>query len=257
MESRKRRDQRAGPRVAITVPVDIFLGDRDEPIRARSLDLGMGGVCVQTEKSFPAEAACAVALELSAGSLRLEARGVWQRDTVIEKTVLTGFQFAEPSVDAGRTIWKVLQRRVEELTRFIIEASDLQPIDVDEAMDLTLRTRRRYFPGGSYIYQQDTLDQTEESAFIVAHGQVSLEGRKHQGELFELDRISEGSVFGGLPIVMDLAHVDSAMAVSDVQVLEIDRYSYRELVREKPLVARGLDRAVIQRCIAHLRKAFS
>jgi CRP-like cAMP-binding protein len=170
---------------------------------------------------------------------------------------MTGVRFSALGRREQEILGDLLQRRIRELTRFVLESSTLAPLGIDDVMELTRRTRRRDFAPGRRIYQRGAGHEGEISIFIVAGGRVSLELPRPGCAPLVAGVLSCGDVFGGLPVVAGLAHCDSAVAVEPCQLIEIDEYSYRELCRESPRIARALEHAVVGRACADLDAALA
>jgi len=249
-------EQRSGPRVAITLPLTLDL-ERGPSVPCGSLDLGTGGVCVSTAAPFALSALHAVHLGLPDGALTLRAHGVWQREAKVDGVVMTGVQFDGPGDGEKEILGSLVQRRIRELTRFLMESSTLGPLGFDDAMELTRRTRRRHFAPGRLIYERGAGRNGEISIFIVASGRVSLELPRPGRAPLVAHALACGDVFGGLPMVAGVVHCDSAVALEPCQLIEIDEYAYQELFRDSPTIARALEHAVVRRVCADLAAALA
>jgi hypothetical protein len=243
-----RRERRAGPRVAFTARVTLQFTTGEVQLGA-SVDIGLGGVCLQLTKPVELATIRGVRIDTGHARLSLAARGSWQRVDPQRGTALLGIQFLDLGEEEISTLWSLLHQRALDLTRFLVERSGLGPIDIDVAMDLTLRTRRKEVEANRVIYRAGSDVIEEASIFIVAQGTVSLQVARADGTRAEIDVVEPGGVFGGIPMIIGVPHVDSAVAKTPVQLLEIDRYSLKDLVAEKPLAGRALERAVIKRYV--------
>ena len=248
----ERERRRAGPRVALTSRVELECEGVASAQCGASLDVGLGGLCIELPCAIDLESVRSVRIRHGRRDLTLRARGSWQRDTLAHGVVLLGVQFLDLESQQSAALWELVNLRALELTRFLVERSDLAPIDVDIAMDLTLGTRRRQFAASQRIYRHGEEAESESSIFIVAHGRVCLEAETAGGVRVVLDHAEAGQVFGGAPSLLGIPHVDSAIAESAVQLLEIDEFSLRSLVAEKPLVARALEHAALRRYLRHI-----
>ena len=240
--------RRAGPRVAYLSHVQVAC-NQPAPVVGATLDLGLGGVCVQVPETTALDAIRHVELQIGRRTLSAPVRCTWRRVTQMDGSAMLGLQFTDLREAQVSLLWEALNRRALELTRFLTEHSTLHPIEVDVAMDLAMRTRRREFGPNRYIYEQGTKGP-EESIFIIASGGVALEVVRDDGERVALDRARAGDVFGGLPILIGAAHADSAYSLEPVQLLEVDAYSIADLLAEKPLVGRAVERAVMGKYLA-------
>jgi hypothetical protein len=243
--------RRAGPRVAFQSRVLLELEDH-APVEGVTLDVGLGGMCAQVGGVVALDRIRRVEVQVGRRALSAPARGAWRREAHGDGSVILGMQFTDLEDVQISLLWETLNRRALELTRFLVEHSSLHPIEVDVAMDLALRTRRRELGPDRYLYRQGSRGP-EESIFIIASGSVALEVTREDGESVVLDRAVAGNVFGGLPMLASLDHVDSARTLDATQLLEVDRYSFADLLAEKPLVGRALERAVMTKYLARFR----
>jgi hypothetical protein len=238
--------------VALTSRVELDCDGAQAPLQAATLDVGLGGLCI--DMPCPVDLASVRTVRISHGrrDLALRARGAWARESSGRAGALLGVEFLDPDPVQRSVLWEILNLRALELTRFLVEHSDLAPIDVDLAMDVTLGTRRRQFAADEAIYRAGEGPEGESSIFIVAHGRVRLEALAASGTRIVLDHADSGQVFGGAPSLLGIPHVDSAVAVTPVQLLEVDAFSVHNLVAEKPLVGRALEQAALRRYVHHI-----
>ena len=242
------QDRRASPRVALASRVDVEIDGGTTVAQGASLDLGIGGLCIRLAQAAPLERVCGIRIPNGRRELALRARGAWQRKSPTDESYMLGVEFLAPPPGELTALWQLLNQRALELSRFLVDQSEFAETDIDILMDLALCTRRREFTEGVQIYAEGAVPWDESSIFIVAQGCVGLSMRG-AGELarpVDLGTASVGEVFGGLPAVLGLPHVDSARALTPVQLLEIDAFSLESLAREKPLVARTLERVALR-----------
>ncbi len=240
----RRFERRAGPRVAFTARVNV-VRENEKLLMGATLDLGLGGMCLLLSEPIEVKAIRRVEISLGRSTLEVDAQGMWQRPDPTGFVV--GVQFLRVGAAESSTLWRSLQLRALDLSRFIVETSALSPIDVDVAMDITLRTRRREFQPGHAIYRAGDGESSEESILVLMSGSVLLEIPMRDAPPLEIERVEVGGVFGGVPLLLGVPHVESATAIDAVQALEIDRYSLWDLCAEKPLAGRTLERAVLRR----------
>jgi len=243
------QDRRASPRVALASRVDVELDDGTTVAQGASLDLGIGGLCIRLAQAAPLERVCGIRIPNGRRELALRARGAWQRKSPSDESFMLGVEFLAPPPGELTALWQLLNQRALELSRFLVDQSEFAETDIDILMDLALCTRRREFTEGVQIYAEGALPCDESSVFIVAQGSVGLSANGASVHAIDLGTASVGEVFGGLPAVLGLPHVDSARALTPVQLLEIDAFSLDSLAREKPLVARTLERAALRRYV--------
>jgi len=245
--------RRAVPRVALTMPMTLELED-GRVLPCGSRDLGLGGVCVRSAEPLPLDAIRGVRIGLPDGVLTLRARGAWQRPLESEGGVLSGLAFVDPGLREREMLDVLFRRQVRALTRFLAESTVLAPLDFDDAMDLTRRTRHCHFAVGQRIYDAGA-SGGETSVFVVVGGRVDLELPRPGGEPVGAGTLRYGDVFGGLPVVTGLPHPETAVVRELAQLVEIDEASYVSLAHERPMLARALEHAGIRRLHADLRAA--
>jgi len=250
LPQREAAERRAGTRVAITIPMTLELGG-GRSLPCRSVDLGAGGVCVHTRETVALEAIRGVRIGLPEATLALAARGAWQRAMRCSAGVLTGVAFAGPSLHEREILDALFRRQVRRITRFLVESTVLAPLGFDEAMELTRHTRHRYFATGAPIHARGR--QGDEAAiFIVATGRVGTTLPRPDGGVVTLQDLECGNVIGATTLVTGLPPADDAFAREPTQLIEVDEDAYAFLQRERPLLARALDHAVMRRVHAQL-----
>ncbi len=252
-EDRKRQGEpeaHATPRMAACVPVRLHLEGLPGPLAARSRDIGTGGVCVETGSPFALSSVERIVLDLPTGKMAFAAKGSWQRAPFVGDGLLTGIQFVSPKPEAIHRLWDFVQVQAKECARFLHEGSELGTLSLDDALEIALRTRVRQVPAGRWIYRQGSAG--EDSVFMVLSGTVAFEMRSRRDPPIRLKPIGVGGAFGGLPLLAEISHPESALAETDTQLLEIARYTFRYLERTKPLLARCVTRALIRRQTSHL-----
>ena len=243
-------DRRAEPRVAITVPLTLQLDD-GRSIPGGSLDLGRGGVCAGTARGFPCESIAQVRIGLRGSTISAPARGAWQRSTPSEALVTTGIQFVELTKHDEARLGDALDDRVRTLTRFLIGSQALAPLDPPDARALTLRSRCRHFPADVRLYERNATGG-ETSIFIVATGEVALELPGPRGATRRAAMLGSGDVFGGVSLLTELSHAESAGTATACELIEVDASALELLRYESPRMARALERGVVRRLAAAL-----
>lgn len=245
-------ERRGSPRVALTTPVEILCEGRAEPVKGPSLDIGLGGVCVQLDDRIDLGSIRGVTIRVDRNEVALEGTGVWQRRTKGNGRFIVGVEFLPVRPRESWLLWGLLSTRASGLARFLVECSELEELTIDIAMDIALRTRRRQFEPDSSIYRKGHIEPEGRSIFVIMSGNVDLIRETEDGRTLTLGRASKGSVIGGLPLVMDIDHSESGLCTDNVELLEIDEFAYDILSTEKPVAARVLARAVIQNNLEHL-----
>lgn len=248
-------EMRATPRVATNLSAKIAIASLPGLLDCRVRDLGTGGACVQTLSPFPLEPLRRITLPLGGGSLTLDVEGCWQRETLLENAVLTGMRFLEMDPDSLKRVRQHVQESANRLTAFLQEKSEMSSLDLDEAIDVALLSRLGETRPGTYICHEGDLRLGQDSIYVVVSGRVVLEAAGAREHELELEVIREGGVFGGLPLIADVPPPLSAVAATDVSLLELDRNAFRYLERSKPAVAHRISRIVMAKNVAHLRSA--
>jgi len=248
-------EMRATPRVATNLSAQLAIASLPGLLDCRLRDLGTGGACVQTASPFPLEPLRRLMLPLSDGPLTVDVEGCWQRETLLEGAVLTGMRFLEVDQDALKRIRQFVQESANRLTAFLQEESELSGLEFDEAIDVALLSRLGEARPGTYIFHEGDLRLGQDSIYVLVSGRVVLEAAGAREHELALEVIHTGGVFGGLPLIADVPPPLSAVAATDITLLEIDRNAFRYLERSKPSVAHRLSRIVTAKNVAHLRSA--
>ncbi len=247
--------RRQGPRVAMDLSVQLGVSGLPGLLSASSREIGTGGACVATQTPFALNSLDRIVIELPGGPTTLPAEGRWQREVPDEHAILTGVQFSHPHPETVRSLWKFLQERAQALAQFLEDRSELAELAIDELLQLTLSSRCRKVPAGQLVYAQGSEGAGTDSIFVVLQGSVVFEMESSDRRRVELCRGEAGAVFGGLPLVSGLPHVESAVAVYDLLLLEINAYSVHYLEVMNPSLARLLTRAAVRAQTVHLRHA--
>jgi len=229
----------------MTERVWLHDANHSDPTPCASLDVGIGGICVQLPEAVSLESIRTVSLTVGRRQLELHANGVWRRDRPKSRFALAGISFEETDAEQSAALWKLMTGRALELSRFLIERSVLAGIEPDIAMDIAFRTRRRPFDVAERLYRRGGADPDDRSIYLVMSGAVEMERNCGGREVVSLGRATQGDVVGGLPAVAGIGPIDSAVCREAVELLEIDEHSFATLRSEKPVVAQHLARAVM------------
>jgi CRP-like cAMP-binding protein len=248
-------ERRTSPRVALASRVDVEIDGNPDVAHGASLDLGIGGLCIRLAEAAPLERVTGIRIPNGRRELMLRARGAWQRKSPSDESFMLGVEFLSPGPGELTALWQLLNQRALELSRFLVDQSEFADTDIDILMDLALCTRRREFGAGVQIYVEGAAPWDESSIFIVAQGCVGLSARGASARV-DLGSAGVGEVFGGIPTVLGIPHVDGACALTPVQLLEVDAFSLESLAREKPLVARTLERAALRQYMRRMSAVF-
>lgn len=89
----------------------------------------------------------------------------------------------------------------------------------------------RSFPAGSPIFVENMLG---DALYVIEQGAVSIRMRDRQGVEKELLVLEAGESFGELALLIQGARMVSAVAATEVRVLEIRKHDFQQLQRQKP-----------------------
>jgi CRP-like cAMP-binding protein len=248
---------RGAPRVAANLPLELHVGGLPGALAGRTRDLGVTGLCAATSTVYDLRSLRRVVVVLPKGRIELGAEGCWQRDLRSDRHVLTGVAFTELPLDAADLLWDFVLDGGKGFARFLHAHSDLHGLGMEEALGLAQISRHREVAAGATIYRQETAHPGEDSIFLVASGAVALQLRVRDARETRLARLGPGMLFGGMPLVADAPHAESAVAESDVVLFEIDRNAYAHLARAKPWLAQRLGMSLARTYVRRLHLALS
>lgn len=231
---------RGAPRVAADLPVELHLTGLPGPLVGRTRDVGVTGLCVATTSVYDVKSLRRVSLTLPGGRFELAAEGRWQRERRNDRHVLTGIAFTESPLDAVDLLWDLVLDAGKRFARFLHAHSDLHGLGMEEALGLAQISRYRDVAEGTTLYREKTSEPGEDSIFLVAQGEVALQLRVRDAREARLARLGPGEMFGGMPLVAECAHAESAVAATAVRLFEIDRLAYAHLCHAKPWLAQRL-----------------
>lgn len=237
---------RSNPRVGSDLPVEIYATDFGGALLGRTRDLSIGGACIATQSPFNFKGLQRIVIGLPSTRLTLNAFGCWQRDDPGESTILTGVQFENPTSDQLELVWDQVLDSGKKLARFLYERTSLHELGLEEAMGLAQVTRFRSMSVGEMIYRQGTRGVGNDSIYLITEGSVTLQLRIRNAIEQPLAQLSVGDLFGGLPLLADLPHAESAVANSNVQLLEVDQAAFRHLRSMKPWLGHRLGVALLR-----------
>ena len=245
-------ESRSIPRVGIDLAAEIGASDFAQPLPSRTRDIGIGGACLATSSPFSYRGVRRVTLHLSDGVISIPARGMWQRVEHAENVVLTGVEFIDPDERSIDRLWDLVMDCGKTLARFLHGDTDLKNLSPDEAVGISHASRWRAVPTGRYVYRGDVARSGEASIFLVHSGTVVLQLRMRGAIDRPIARLGPGRLFGGLALLSEPLEGESAIAHTDVRLLEINQSSFRFLCTTKPWLAQRIAQAVT---LAYLRRA--
>ncbi|CAG0995248.1 hypothetical protein MYXO_02643 [Myxococcaceae bacterium] len=237
-------ETRGSVRVGIDAPVELHVAGLPAPLPGRCRDVSVGGVCVATPSVFVLKDLRRIVIGLASGPVRLDAEGRWQFDASADDLVLSGLAFVNPSPDAVEAISRLVLDTGRSLAHFLYSKGELRDLELDEVVGVAQVTRLRDVSAGRYIYRQETAERGEDSIFIVESGSVRLQIRTGSGRDLAIARLEPGQLFGGMPLVCDAPHAETAVADGNVRLLEIHRDVFRYLSRARPWLAHRLSSTV-------------
>lgn len=225
--------RRGSVRVAAMLPVELlFTYSADSSIPARSIDIGMGGMCVQTASIVDAEAIRAVRFQMGANRVHFDVGSRWTTELGGNGSPATGLIF-DSLDDASRdALWDFIQLRGRDLGLFLSSCEGLDQLNFEEALELALATRLREVAAGDIIYKGGDAPGAS-TTYILMSGSAVLEpanGRFSQ----QIARVRPRELFGGLPVAAGCAPFERAVAVEDCRILEFSGYAVENLLNTKP-----------------------
>ena len=247
-------DLRGVPRVAADLPASLYSTDMAGPIPCRVRDLSVTGACIATASPFALKSVQRVVVTLPRGSLALDAQGTWQRDAQADDVILSGLKFCDPPKESLDQLWELVFSIGQQLARFLLERTQLQELGVEEGLGLAQTSRFRDIPAGRIIYRQDTALAGEESIFVLVEGTVALQARVRDAFDVETHRLHPGDMFGGLPLIGAGPHAETAVAVVNSRLLEIDRQAYRFMRQTRPWLGFRVGQALLRTYAVRLRE---
>lgn len=225
--------RRASIRVAATIPVELLLDSTGRVgIPAYSVDIGLGGMCVQTTSIIDSETVRAVRFSTGHEKISLQVSSRWSTDLGGNGAPAIGLVFESIDEAQRDALWDLIQMRARELGLFLSSCAGLDQLSFEESVELALATRRRKVPPGEMIYRGG--EEPESSAVcVLLDGSAMLEpaqGRFNQW----ISRIGPRELFGGLPVVANCSAFERAVAIEDASVLEFSAYAVENLLNTKP-----------------------
>ncbi len=119
----------------------------------------------------------------------------------------------------------------------LAEVPILQFLDEDERADLATQLDVLHFEAGKYILQ---IGDPGGAMFIIRSGQAEVFFKNVTGERIVLERPEPGDFFGELSLLDDGPRTASVLAVTDMEVLRVDRQDLDYLFKKHPSSALDL-----------------
>ena len=237
---------RSNPRVGTDLAVELYATDFSGALLGRTRDLSIDGACIATPSPFSVKSVQRIVLDLPTQRVMLDAVGCWQREDPAERVVLTGVQFENPHPEQLELVWDQVLDSGKKLARFLYKRTALHELGLEEAMGLAQVTRYRSLNPGDLIYRQGQQGDGSDSIFLIIEGSVTLQVRIRDAFEKPLTRLGVGDLFGGLPLLADLPHAESAVADTQVKLLELDAGAFRHLRSMKPWLGHRLGVALLR-----------
>lgn len=250
-------DRRTSPRTCTRVAVQLTIRGFPDPLVGRAIDIGPSGICVSTYSRLPMRDISAVSFALDGEVMHVPAEGRWQRLDNSGRGMVAGLIFKHIDAVLARRLREFVLESALGIARFLLDATALEGLDIDDAVDAALLTRAADYPVGGRIYKQGGLRTRGDSFFIIERGAVVQEVKAPGRGRFVVSRIGVGGVFAGLPLLAGAPHAESAIAETELSLLEIDPFSFATLEQTRPRVSRGMLRAALQQRASASRFATS
>lgn len=245
-------EMRSAPRVGVRIDASVYLAGTAGWFPCQLRDIGSGGACLQTAGPIDLTTLRRLRFTLQDGPIELDVSGCWQREAPLEHAMFSGVRFESPSPAVVERIAEHVNAVAFQLARFVRTESELADLDLDEAIDFALSSRLRHASAGTYIYRGDRAGPGEESVYLVLQGTVALELSLRASSRFEVARVERGGVFGGMRVVAREGTRLSAVACTELVLLELDFTAFRYLDRAKPTVARRISETVVTKGLLQL-----
>lgn len=245
---------RQSMRVATNIPVQLVMSNYPAPfLPARAVDVGVAGVCVQTDTLLDARAVRAVRILLDDRELELPVESRWQSEPVPDQGPLTGFAFTRVDAENEIALWDLIQTRGRDLALFIRGCIGFESLGFEDGFNLAMATRLRQVGAGKTVYGPE--DPSATSIYALVRGGVVLEELASGGTRSRFALVKPGEPFGGLAVVAGCTAFEHAFATEESMILEFPSYTVEHLISTKPFLGIVLLRATSYQWIARLREA--
>jgi len=157
-----------------------------------------------------------------------------------------------PSIN--ETIEKFYRQRVLERVLAISELFRGIPVDAYKALTGYF-TRRAFADGESVVKLGDAGD----SCFLIRSGKVSVstEDFRHAGKQVDLGFLNEGAFFGEVSLLSDKKRTATVVAVGEVELMELKRSDFTEIVKEFPQVLKTVETYQKERVKSTIKKVIT
>ncbi len=111
-------NKRKFPRINLHCEIAIRSESEAQPIKAKTENLGIGGVCVIIDRSIERFSKCQIKLDLGGKPLECEARVVWAVPTregkATRKRYDIGFEFLNPSAQLTQAVRDFIEQEIKK-----------------------------------------------------------------------------------------------------------------------------------------------
>jgi len=113
-----------------------------------------------------------------------------------------------------------------------------------------LMCNRRRFRRGEFIFRQG---QPDDKGYILLSGKVQMV-REYENHSVIVHDLEPGAFFGGLALLADIRRLFGARAAADVEVLYIERETFRKILRQFPELTERILDVMIKRIVSMEQK---
>ena len=116
--------------------------------------------------------------------------------------------------------------------------------------------KKRYFQKGDIIFKEGS---PSDSIYIVEHGEVEISQLKHNEEKHIVGVLKTNDILGEMGLIDDLPRSATATAISDCEILIINKKQFNEIIEQHPEILRPLTTLLVQRMretLALLKKGY-
>jgi hypothetical protein len=247
-------DHRQSMRVATSMPVSLVMTNYPAPfLPARAVDVGVAGICVQTDTLLDAGSVHSIKFSLGELEVEFPVESRWQSEPVPEQGPLTGFAFTKVDADCEIALWDLIQKRGRELASFIRSCVGFESLGFEDRFNLSMATRLRQVAAGKPVYGPE--DPSATSIYALVQGSVILEELEQGGIRERLGVVKPGEPFGGLAVVAGCSAFEYAFATEESVILEFPSYTVEHLISTKPMLGIVLLRAASYQWLVRLRES--
>ena len=133
------------------------------------------------------------------------------------------------------------ERRRKEAFEALRSVPVFDPLSDDQVRDLSRHARlERYTAGEKLVRQGDDGG----SLFVLRSGEVRVERAEGTGDRRELARLAAGSFFGEMGLLTGEPRTASVLALTEVEVVVVEKEAFTTLLQEDSLLVRALSQAL-------------